>query len=107
MKIDKEISDDIFHKKDQEYRNQIIDITYQMDAASKINPNLHDTEMCIFELAKRLPSLYLKANNEEKAMILRYVYSNFILTDGKLVPVHKKAFAMIIEDINFQNGGVR
>ena len=28
MKIDKEISDELFQKKEQEYRNPLIDITY-------------------------------------------------------------------------------
>jgi DNA invertase Pin-like site-specific DNA recombinase len=107
MKIDGNINDDDFNSKEQEYKNQLIENNYQISAVMQSNPNFYEDGIRTFELAKRLPSLYLKANYEEKAKILKFIASNFILDSGKLVPVYKKPFDMLVEssDITIRLGG--
>ncbi|OGF64144.1 MAG: hypothetical protein A2Y62_19850 [Candidatus Fischerbacteria bacterium RBG_13_37_8] len=45
--------------------------------------------------SKRLHSLYLKADYEEKAKMLKMIASNFLLNSEKLEPVYRKPFALL------------
>ena len=53
--------------------------------------------MTIFELARRLPDIYLKASPEEKVKLLAITASNFTLLPASLTPTYRKPFDRIAE----------
>lgn len=94
MKIDSEISDDIFKAKENEYQGQLIEIISKLDSSRAINPNFYEDGCKTLELSNRLYSLYVKANYEEKAKIARLVASNYSLNDVSLYPTYRKPFSL-------------
>ena len=95
MRIDGKIDDDAYMRKETEFKNTIIECRHQLDNIKADNPNICEDACRTFELAKRLPSLYYKANYEEKAKILKFIASNYTLLAGKLVPAYKKPFDIL------------
>src|SRR4030042_1820766 len=98
MRIDEEISEDMFRAKEQEYQSQLIDINQQIESMNAYNENWLEDAQRIFELSKRLHSLYLKADYEEKAKLLKMVASNFLLHGEKLEPVYRKPFDLLAKE---------
>ncbi|OGF67605.1 MAG: hypothetical protein A2Y62_18070 [Candidatus Fischerbacteria bacterium RBG_13_37_8] len=104
MRIDDEISEETFKSKEQEYQNQLIDINSQIEGANDYNENWLEDAKRIFELSKRLHSLYLKADYGEKAKLLKMLASNFLLNGEKLEPVYKMPFNLLAKEDGCTNG---
>lgn len=98
MKLDGEINEDIFKTKESEYQLQLLGIESQMNQ-SKINPNAYDDACQIFELCNRLYPLHLRANFEEKANIVRLIFSSYTRSDLNLVPIYKKPFSILAKGL--------
>ena len=94
MKIDGEITDDIFKAKENEYRGQLIELKAQMDNTKTVNPNFYEDACKTLELSKRLYSLYIKADIEDRAKIASAVASNYSLVDITLCPTYRKPFSL-------------
>ncbi len=94
MKIDGEIPDDTFKTKENEYRGQLIELKAQMDNTKTVNPNFYEDACKTLELSKRLYSLYIKANIEDRAKIASAVASNYSLVDITLYPAYRKPFSL-------------
>ena len=97
LRIDCKIDDDLYESKEKEFNNQLIEIKSQMEDIKAPNPNFYEDGLRTFELAERLNYLYDRANNEEKAQLLKLIASNFTLIDGNLHPAYKKPFSFIAE----------
>ena len=94
MKIDGEITDDIFKTKENEYKGQLIELKAQMDNTKAVNPNFYEDACKTLELSNRLYSLYVKANIEDRAKIASAVASNYSLIDVTLYPTYRKPFSL-------------
>ncbi|MCP4566862.1 MAG: hypothetical protein GY841_04690 [FCB group bacterium] len=94
-KFDDDIDKDVFALKEEKYKHQLFDIKEQLENAKIINPNCIDDAKRILELSKRLYSLYLKADYEEKAQIAKLIASNNTLTDQTLCPTYRKPFVFL------------
>ena len=99
-KFDGEINEDIFKAKESEYRTQLIEVRSQIDTAKRINPNFYEDGCRTLELSKRLYPLYLRVNYEEKAKILAFVASNYILLDLSLCPTYRKPFDIVAKGLS-------
>ena len=99
-KFDGEINEDVFKVKEEEYKNQLIEIKSQIDSSKAINPNFYEDGCKTLELSKCLYSLYVKANYEEKAKILRFVASNYALNNATLYPTYRKPFDIIAKGLS-------
>jgi DNA invertase Pin-like site-specific DNA recombinase len=93
-KFDGEISEEMFRVKEEEYRNQLIEIKLQISSTRKINSNAFEYGNKTLELSNRLYPLYLKANLEEKAKLLRLVASNYTINDATLYPTYRRPFSL-------------
>ncbi|MFC1645713.1 recombinase family protein [Candidatus Omnitrophota bacterium] len=93
MKLDADVSEDIFKTKEQEYKTQLIEIKSQMDNVKAINPNFYGDGCKILELSKSLHSQYIKGNYEEKAKMARLIASNYTLNYASLSPTYRKPFS--------------
>ena len=94
-KFDGDIEESVFKAKESEYKAQMIEIKSAMNSAKVINLNFYEDGCRILELSKRLYPLYLEANYEEKAKLLRLVASNFSLTDLNLCSTYRKPFDIL------------
>ena len=64
-----------------EYKVNISEIKAIIGGLERINPDWRFTAERTLELCKRMPELYVKANNEEKVQILKLLASNYTLDD--------------------------
>ncbi len=94
-KFDGDIDNDVFTLKEEEYKRQLFDVKSQTESAKIINPNYIDDARRILELSKRLFSLYLKADYDEKAQIAKLIASNYSLADQTLCPTYRKPFVFL------------
>ena len=103
MRIDGELTEEDFKTKEQEYKGQLIEVKTQIDSAKTINPNFYEDGCQTLELSNRLYPLYVKANYERKAKILKFVASNYTLTDATLYPTYRKPFSFIAKGLSCSN----
>ncbi|MDD5097904.1 MAG: hypothetical protein PHU59_05410, partial [Candidatus Omnitrophica bacterium] len=94
MRMDKEIDQADFKIKETEYKTQLIEIKAQIDSAKKTNPNFYEDGCKTLELCNRLHSLYVEANYEEKAKILKAVASNYTINTTTITPTYRKPFSL-------------
>lgn len=99
-KFDNEITEGIFKIKEKEYKDQLIGIKTQMDSLKIINPDFYELGYKTFELSKILYSQYVRANYEDKAKILKFIASNYTLSDVSLCPIYRKPFDIIAEGLS-------
>jgi len=78
----------------------LIEIKAQIDSTKALNPNYYEDGCKTLELSNRLYSLYVKANYEDKAKILKAVASNYTLIDVSLCPTYRKPFDIIAKGLN-------
>ncbi len=84
----------MFKAKEEEYQNQLIEIKSEIDSTQKINPHATEYGYKTLELANRLYPLYVKANYEDKAKLLKVIASNYTLSDATLYPSWRKPFSL-------------
>ena len=94
-KFDGVLDADVLTRKEQEYKNQIAELKQQIATDTNINTSGVKPLVKTFELANKLPMLYLRATNEQKAQLARLVASNYTLVDGKPCPAYKKPFSFL------------
>jgi DNA invertase Pin-like site-specific DNA recombinase len=95
-----DITDDVFKLKENEYKQQIIDMNAQVASAKATNPNMYEDGCTTFELSKRLYSQYKNGTFTEKADILKLIASNFTLKEKTLYPTYKKPFDILVKGFN-------
>ncbi len=91
----------MFNVKESEYKSQLIEIKSQIDSVQAINPEIHEYGYKTFELSNKLYRQYVRANNEGKAKILKFIASNYTLNDVSLDATYKKPFSFIAEGLSF------
>ncbi len=106
-KFDEEISEEIFRAKENEYNTQLIEIKSKIDSVKEINPNYYEDSCKILELSNRLYPLYVRANLEEKAKILKLVASNYTLLNASLYPTYRKPFDILAKGLTRSIKGER
>lgn len=94
MRLDKEVNEETFKAKENEYNTQLIEIKAQIASAKTVNPNFYEDGCRTLELSNRLYSMYVKANYEEKAKILKAVASNYTIHDVTITPTYRKPFSL-------------
>jgi hypothetical protein len=97
LKLDGGITDEMFNAKENEYNEQLLNIKGQIKNIEQSNPNFYQDGCQILELSNRLYPLYFKANNHDKAKLLRLVASNYTLNDASIVPTYRKPFSFLNE----------
>ncbi len=99
-KFDNAITEEAFIAKEKEYQGDLLEIKAQMDGVKQTNPNfLEDTRQTL-ELAKRMHSLYVRADMQKKAKILQLLASNYTLVDATPVPKWRKPFSFFAEGLS-------
>ncbi len=95
MRADGEISEYDYKIKHNEYKTILMEIDTKLNAKTPNITRLCNDAQKIFELANRLYPLYLSANNDKKAEILKIVSSNYLLQNLSLCPTYRKPFSFM------------
>jgi hypothetical protein len=78
--------DEMFTVLEKDYNDEVLNLKMQLNAPEKNNPNFYEDGRKILELSNSLHRLYVKANYQEKAHLLKIVASNYILHDVSVSP---------------------
>jgi len=103
MRIDGTIPDEPFKAKEDEYKRELIEVKSQMNSMRAISGDIYEYAFKTFELSNSLYSKYVSANYESKAIILKFLASNYILIDATPYPTYRKPFDLIAKGLNCSN----
>jgi site-specific DNA recombinase len=94
-KLDENISEDFYQKKQREFADKIEIISKRLAKRTKANISYYKLGNNILELAKRASTLYQEANLEEKQQLLSFLLLNSTLKDKKVTVQYKKPFDLV------------
>ena len=97
-KFDGGLDEGIFGVKEEEYKGQLIEIKSELDNVQSLDSGSYEDGYKTLELSNKLYSQYVRANHEEKAKILKYIASNYVLNDVSIDAVYRKPFDIIAEE---------
>ncbi|MDP8217300.1 MAG: recombinase family protein [Candidatus Theseobacter exili] len=100
MKLDGEIEDGMFKSKEAEFKSTIAELTIAVSYAEKENRDYFETGRQTLELSKRLHKQYVRADGINKAIILRFIASNYTLNDASLSPAMRKPFSIFAKGLS-------
>jgi hypothetical protein len=96
-KLDKKITEEFYDSKFAEYQRELISTNDQLEKYSRATLDYYSVGIQILELSKTALRLYKDGTLDEKLELLGFLLSNFILTDGIIVPDWKKPFGMLVK----------
>ena len=99
-KYDGALDEGIFKVKEEEYKGKLIEIKSQINNVQSFDHNFYEYGYRTLELSNELYFQYVRANHEEKANILKYIASNYVLNDVSLDAVYRKPFDIIAEGVS-------
>ena len=96
-KLDGRVSLDFFDKKSAEWRSEQESIRQRVEAHESADQNYLDDGVKLIELSQKAVSLYEKQEMLEKRRLLNFVVSNSIWKEGRLEPVYRKPFDLLVD----------
>jgi site-specific DNA recombinase len=97
LRIDGQIDNDTFARKQTELRDRLASIMLQLEALNRSRDENAELASRVFELSQTLRQKWLTADYAEKRKILEIVWLNCRLIDANLVPETRKPFDVLIE----------
>ena len=94
-KYDGGVAEEVFISKELEYKTLLLDLASQIAEAQKINPNFYEDGVKTLELTNLLYPQYVRANHEEKAIVLKKLASNYTLFDVTITAAYKKPYIFL------------
>ena len=105
LRIDGQIDDDTFTKKNTDLRDRHASIVLQLETLNRTRDENAELAARVFELSQPLRQKWLTAEYEEKRQILENVWLNCQLDDVTRVPTIKKPFDVLAEGPFVPNSG--
>ncbi len=105
LRIDDQIDNDTFAKKNTELRDRHGSINLQLEALNRSRDENAELASRVFELSQTLTEKWLTAEYAEKRQILEIVWLNCRLDDVTLVPTIRKPFDVLAEGLSVQDSG--
>ena len=96
-KVDGKIEQAFFERKFQQYKGEQTAIINRKKWLMESNTNYVNLGLNILELSQKAGQIYSSRSIEEKRKLLKLVFLNLPLKDGKLSPVYTSAFNIIAE----------
>lgn len=97
LRIDGQIDDDTFSRKQTELRDRLASIRLQSDVLDRSRDENAELASRVFELSQTLRQRWLTADYAEKRKILEIVWLNCRLVDASLCPTIRKPFDVLAE----------
>ena len=105
LRIDDQIDDQTFNRKQTESRDRLAAIKLQADVLDRTRDENAELASRVFELSQTLRQKWLTADYAEKRKILEIVWLNCRLVDATLVPAIRKPFDVLVEGLVSKKSG--
>lgn len=105
LRIDGEIDETTFNRKQTELRDKLANINLEIDVLNRTRDENADLTSKVFELSQTLHQRWLTADYDEKRKILEIVWLNCDLVDATLVPQIRKPFDILAEGLSIHRSG--
>jgi site-specific DNA recombinase len=103
LRIDNQIEQATFARKQTELRDRLSDIKLQLDVLDRSHDETAELACKVFELSQTLRQQWLVADYAAKRRILEIVFLNCRLDDVTLVPTIRKPFDVLAEGLVSEN----
>lgn len=106
LRIDDQIDEATFVRKQTELRDRLASIKLQLDVVDRSRDETAELAVKVFELSQTLRKQWVTADYATKRRILEIVFLNCRLGDATLCPVIRKPFDVLVEGLLVpQSGG--
>lgn len=105
LRIDDQIDEEMFVRKQPEVRDRLASIKLQLDVVDRSHDETAELTLKVFELSQTLQDQWLTTDPAAKRRILEIVCLNCRLVDGKLSPAIKKPFDVPVEGLLVPESG--
>lgn len=106
-KLDEKISEDFYQRKFEQYSREKDEITQTIQKHSQAGTKYYQLGMNIYEISQHAKEIYLKAKKKNKTdkqrQLMRFVYKNMTLNNGKVGYEYTPAFQLLSEAVEFTN----
>ena len=99
LRIDDQIDEATFARKNTELRDRLARIKLQLDVLDRSHDETSELALKVFELSQTLRQQWLTADYASKRRILEIVFLNCRLDDATLVPAIRKPFDVLAEGL--------
>jgi site-specific DNA recombinase len=105
LRLEDQIDEATFNKKQTEFRDRLASIMLQLEALNRTQDENAELLSRVFELSQTLTERWLTADYAEKRKILEIVWLNCRLVGASLCPVIRKPFDVLAEGLVLKNSG--
>ena len=105
LRIDDQIDEETFVRKQSELRDRVPSIKPQLDVVDRSHNETAELAQKVFELSQTLRDQSLTADYAAKRRILKIVSLNGQLIDAKVCPEMRKPFDVLVEGLHFPQSG--
>lgn len=105
LRIEDQIDESAFNRKQTEMRDRLAAIKLQADVLDRTRDENADLASRVFELSQTLRHKWLTADYAEKRKILEVVWLNCRLIDATLCPTIRKPFDVLVEGLLVPESG--
>jgi len=98
-RLDSEIYEFQWTRRNAQQQNRLRMIREELARIEQATGFNQDAVETTIVLAQRLPELYLRKSHEERALALRIVSSNCVMTAKNVDPVYRKTFDLVAEGL--------
>lgn len=105
LRIEDQIDEPTFARKQTELRDRLASIKLQLDALDRTHDETADLAVQVFELSQTLREKWLAADYAVKRRILEIVCLNCTLDDATLCPEMRKPFDVLVEGLSVPLSG--
>ncbi len=106
-KLDEKITPDFYNRKFKQYSEEKDEIAESIKRHSTASTGYLNLGINLYELSQRAKEIYLKAKEkgmmDEQKSLIRLVFANLILDEGKLSWEYSKAFKILSEAVDETN----
>ena len=105
LRIENQIDEETFVRKQTELRDRLASIKLQLDAVDRSHDENAELAAKVFELSQTLRQQWLTADYAAKRRILEIVCLNCRLNDVTLCPQMRKPFDVLVEGLSVSSSG--
>ena len=102
-RIDEKIPRDFYNRKFKQYSQEKEDVTEALQKHSQAGTQYIEMGVSIYDLSQRAKKTYSKAKINDKRGLLRMVFDELRLDEGKLKYHYSKAFQLLSESVKYTN----
>ena len=102
-KLDGKISEEFYERKFKQYSKEKEEVESAIKKHENANLKYYELGLNLYELSQKAREIYLKAKLEEKRQLIKLVFKELFLNEGKLIFTYTKPFDLLSKAIEETN----